>query len=141
MTEESGEGPKGRQVELVENTEGIYLADAGPGTGKTFTVTHRYVEILRRGADPDDVLLMTFTDSAAKEMKRRIIDEVEEAEGEDLEYGVPDLRDAPISTFHSYCNRLLRETGFSAPRHLGIRDDVSSSTTVLEDNVVENWEF
>jgi ATP-dependent helicase/nuclease subunit A len=138
-TDDDALKPKGKQKNLVENTEGIYLADAGPGTGKTFTITHRYVETLRRGASPDDVLLMTFTNSAASEMRNRIIDEARRSE--EVEYGVADLRDAPISTFHSYCSRILQESGFSAPRHLGIQDDVSSSTNVLEDEAVETSEF
>jgi superfamily I DNA/RNA helicase len=131
--------PKGEQRTLVDNIQGIYLADAGPGTGKTFTVTKRYVEKLRRGASPDDVLLMTFTESAADEMRDRIMEEAQR--GPDVPYGVADLRDAPISTFHSYCNTLLRESGFSAPRHLGIDDEISSSTSVLEDDAVETSEF
>jgi superfamily I DNA/RNA helicase len=139
MSEDAELEPKGKQERLVENIEGIQLADAGPGTGKTFTVTKRYAEILRRGAEPEDILLMTFTESAADEMRNRIIEEARRGEG--IDYGVADLRDAPISTFHGYCNRILRESGFEAPRHLGIEDEVSQSTELLEDEVLEGSEF
>jgi superfamily I DNA/RNA helicase len=125
--------PNEQQRKLVENHEGIYLADAGPGTGKTFTITCRYAEMLSHGIDPDDILLVTFTESAADEMKRRVIDR--------SEYDIASLRDAPINTFHGHCNRILNEDGFDAPRYLGIQDNVASSTNLIEDEVVENSEF
>jgi ATP-dependent helicase/nuclease subunit A len=63
-----------KQQELVENTEGCYLVDANPGTGKTFTITRRSGEIVEQdGVNPDDVLLITFIRSAATEMRDRII--------------------------------------------------------------------
>ena len=132
-SEGDGFSPNDRQQEIVENHEGIYLADAGPGTGKTFTITCRYAEMLESGIDPDDILLVTFTESAAEEMKRRVIDR--------SEYDIASLRDAPINTFHGHCNRILDEDGFDAPKYLGVDDSVTSSTRVIEDEAVETSEF
>ncbi|WJW79777.1 UvrD-helicase domain-containing protein [Bartonella sp. TP] len=61
------------QQEIVENTEGALLVLAGAGTGKTKTLTTRVVHILHTGlAQPDEILCVTFTNKAAKEMKLRI---------------------------------------------------------------------
>src|SRR6056297_1053352 len=99
--------PNPKQRELIESTEGLYLVDAGPGTGKTFTVTRRYANIIDQdGVDPEDVLLVTFTNNAAAEMRDRIVSQ--------SEYSVRELADAPIQTFHSLANDLLQEYGHAA---------------------------
>jgi superfamily I DNA/RNA helicase len=93
--------PNDDQQRLITSTDGIYLVNAGAGTGKTFTITRRYANILDQpGIEPDDILLATFTRNAAAEMADRI--------AQYSEYDPVQLRDAPISTFHSYCYRLLR---------------------------------
>lgn len=66
--------PNDQQQELIDATEGTYLVDAGAGTGKTFTVTRRYANILDQDdVEPEDLLLLTFTNNAAEEMKDRIV--------------------------------------------------------------------
>ncbi|MFW6040786.1 MAG: UvrD-helicase domain-containing protein [Thermoplasmatota archaeon] len=126
--------PNDEQEELIEQTDGIYIADAGPGTGKTFTISLRYAHILENtSADPDDILLITFTNNAADNMKERIINL--------CDYDKSALRDAPISTFHGLCNNILRKYGFEAPEVLGIDDRITSSTNVIENEVIEKQEF
>ncbi len=126
--------PNDAQRSLIDNTEGCYLVDAGAGTGKTFTVTRRYATIVEDGdVEPDDVLLATFTESAATEMKERIV--------QHSDYGIRELADAPIQTFHARCLDLLQEHGFSAPTQLGIDDRITGSTAVLEDELVEEDRF
>ena len=126
--------PNPRQRELIGSTEGCHLVDAGPGTGKTFTITRRYAEIVEQdGVEPDDVLLITFTRNAATEMRDRIVAH--------CEYGARDLRDAPIGTFHSLCNDVLREHGFNAPSYLGLDEVITQSTRVLEDETIEREYF
>jgi len=126
--------PNEKQKQLIRNHEGLYLVDAGPGTGKTFTVTRRYARILdEKPVDPEDVLLVTFTDNAAAEMKDRIVAQ--------SEYGMRELADAPIQTFHSRCYDILTEHGFSAPTHLGIDDRITGSTRILEDESLEADRF
>ena len=123
--------PNPKQQELIDNTEGLYVVDAGPGTGKTFTITRRYVEIIAQpDIEPDDVLLVTFTNSAATEMRDRIV-------AESSEYGMQELADAPIQTFHSHCSTLLQEHGHAAPTHLDIDDRITNSTRVIEEELVE----
>ncbi|WP_313693607.1 UvrD-helicase domain-containing protein [Halorarum halobium] len=126
--------PNDRQRRLIESTEGIHVVDAGAGTGKTFTVTRRYANVVSRDAvDPEDVLLVTFTDGAATEMRERIVSR--------SEYGMRTLSDAPIQTFHSLCHDLLVEHGFAAPTLLDIDDRVTRSTRLLEDETVEAERF
>ncbi|ELZ17092.1 UvrD-helicase domain-containing protein [Natrinema limicola] len=126
--------PNPKQRELIESTEGLYLVDAGAGTGKTFTVTRRYANIVSQNdVEPDDVLLITFTRNAATEMKDRIV--------ANCDYDMRALKDAPIQTFHSLCNDILEQHGFHAPTHLGIDDAITGSTQILENETIEREYF
>ncbi|SIS19553.1 UvrD-helicase domain-containing protein [Natronorubrum thiooxidans] len=126
--------PNPKQRELIESTEGLYLVDAGAGTGKTFTVTRRYANIVSQDdVEPDDVLLITFTRNAATEMKDRIV--------ANCDYDMRALTDAPIQTFHSLCNDILEQHGFHAPTHLGIDDAITGSTQILENETIEREYF
>ncbi len=126
--------PNARQDELIEATDGLYLVDAGAGTGKTFTVTRRYSTIVDQPqVEPEDVLLITFTRNAATEMRERIVAH--------CEYGMRTLRDAPIQTFHSLCNDILDQHGFHAPTYLGIDDAITGSTQILENEAIEREYF
>ncbi|MFB6143256.1 MAG: UvrD-helicase domain-containing protein [Halorientalis sp.] len=126
--------PNPQQRRLIEHTEGTSLVDAGAGTGKTFALTRRYARIVDQAdVAPGDALLLTFTRSAATEMRERIVDH--------SGYGRRELIDAPIGTFHAHCRDLLQEHGHDAPRHLGIDDRITDSTRVVEDDLVENALF
>jgi len=131
MTEPS---PNDRQEDLIEGTEGLYLVDAGPGTGKTFAITRRYGTIVDQpDVEPEDILLVTFTRSAAAEMKERIVDH--------SSYGLRELADAPIQTFHSHCHDILREHGYAAPTHLGLDERITGSTQIIDDELIEAERF
>ncbi len=126
--------PNEGQRKLIEGTDGLYLVDAGAGTGKTFTVTHRYANIVAQNdIEPDDILLLTFTRNAATEMKDRIV--------ASCEYDMRALNDAPIQTFHSLCSDILDEHGFDAPSSLGIDDAITGSTQLLENETIEQEYF
>ncbi|WP_436936499.1 UvrD-helicase domain-containing protein [Halovenus marina] len=126
--------PNDQQQELIDATSGIHVVDAGAGTGKTFTITRRYANLLQQDeTEPDDILLITFTNNAAAEMKERVV--------ANCDYSMSALRDAPINTFHGHCHELLLRNGFSAPTHLGIDDRITSSTRLLENEVVEEDRF
>ena len=102
----------------------VYNASAG--TGKTYQVTQLYEKlVLEEGIDPREILLMTFTDNAAAELRMRVFHRLlkarrqAEAAGDD-ELAVraisasSQLVSAPISTIHSFCTRLLREHALEA---------------------------
>jgi len=108
------------QRRAVETTEGPVLVLAGAGTGKTRVLTTRIAWILARGlAFPSQILAVTFTNKAAREMKQRIGDLV----GEAVE-GMPWL-----GTFHSIGVRMLR-------RHAELAGLTSSFTILDTDDVV-----
>jgi len=87
---------------------------AGAGTGKTEVIARRYLHLLGRGLRPDEILVLTFSEKAAAEMRARILRAVtvRAAAGPALER--LDLAAAPISTFHSFCARLLADHSLRA---------------------------
>ena len=87
------------QKEAVVHGKGPLLIVAGAGTGKTAVITQRIVYLIEKGeAKPEEILAVTFTEKAAAEMEERV-DIL-------LPYGYVDLW---ISTFHSFCERILRD--------------------------------
>jgi DNA helicase-2/ATP-dependent DNA helicase PcrA len=83
---------------------------AGAGTGKTEVIARRYLHLLQAGRlRPENILVLTFSEKAAAEMRARIARAVAGPGIERL-----DLADAPISTFHSFCAHLLAEHSLAA---------------------------
>lgn len=110
MLEELLEGLNPEQRRAVETTEGPLLIQAGAGSGKTKTLTHRIAYLIAsEKASPYNILAVTFTNKAAKEMRERVAKLL----GED-----PDNRSFMpyMGTFHSICVRILRQDG----EHIGI---------------------
>ena len=125
--------PNTQQKKLIQNTEGIYLADAGAGTGKTFTITRRYVNLLENGVEPEDIFLATYTRNAADEMMERIMRKSD----------VPEARifDAAISTFHSHCQKILERNGLEAPNLIGVENQITDDIQLMESQIREVQEF
>ncbi|MBD3183315.1 AAA family ATPase [Candidatus Poribacteria bacterium] len=121
------------QENISRSIDGIYVVDAGAGTGKTTTITERYRSILEK-VSPDRILLLTFTDNAAEHMRDEIINQCSDM------YNIWELMDAPISTFHSYCNGLLKKHGLSAPEYLGIQEKLHNYR-VMENSIYERQIF
>ncbi|MGE3249694.1 MAG: ATP-dependent helicase [Hyphomonadaceae bacterium] len=109
------------QLAAVEHNEGPLLVIAGAGSGKTKTLSCRVARLVRDGADPHRILLLTFSRRAATDMVRRVGIAVSEA------IGVSDTHIPWAGTFHSIGARLLRElapiTGLSSDFTIHDRSD------------------
>lgn len=92
--------PNSSQLDAINTIEGPLLISAGPGTGKTATLVNRYANIVNNyGVSPENILMATFTEKAAKEIVTRISSVISNF----------DLNDVYIGTFHSICLRIVRD--------------------------------
>lgn len=123
------------QEELINSLEGIYLVDAGAGTGKTYSIVKRYGKILDTGVKPEDVLLVTFTNKAAEQMRDEVIKKLSGKES------VIKLLEAPILTFHAFCIRILKKGGTNSPSYLGLKEFLGKNFTIIEDRAFESEVF
>ncbi|HEY0478235.1 MAG TPA: UvrD-helicase domain-containing protein [Kofleriaceae bacterium] len=114
----------------------LVVVEASAGTGKTFFLEHRVVDLILAGAELGQILLVTFTDKAVAELRLRIRDlldrlsraavaaagdgeavwSIDEAARRRLRAAVTAFDHAPIYTIHGFCHRILIEDAFSARR-------------------------
>lgn len=116
------------QRRAVETTEGPLLIQAGAGSGKTKTLTHRIAYLIASSrATPYNILAVTFTNKAAKEMRERVAHLL--GENADNRSFMPYM-----GTFHSICVRLLRQDGehIGVPRSFVIFDETDRQSAVKQ---------
>ena len=113
------------QQKAVKHTEGPVMVVAGPGTGKTQLLAARVGYILETAADisPRNILCLTFTDAGAIAMRRRL-----------LQFIGPEAYNVNIYTFHSFCNKIIREnlSEFGGFRNLQTLSDLEAVEVLHE---------
>ena len=121
---------------------GNVLVTANPGTGKTLLLAHKFVELLDQGINPSDILCLTFTRKARKEMEDRIVTLLNEK-------GLTvDISELNIHTFHSFALENLDEAflvstnllRYAIFRFLKDNKTLSYSDTYLLDSIVPKME-
>ena len=107
------------EQELLLDLQKDYVVQAGAGSGKTRVLVSRYLEILKSGqADVGEIVAITFTDNATREMKERIkvfIREYVDKYGERNNLTLDSSRklaDAPISTIHGFAAKIIGENPY-----------------------------
>ena len=108
-----------KQLEAVNHTEGPCLVLAGAGSGKTRVLTERIIKLIDDGVSPHNILAITFTNKAAKEMRVRVQNKIGDVANSIF-----------IGTFHSFGLRILRENydaiGYSSNITILDTDDTKS---------------
>ncbi len=128
-------------IKLCGNKESIsrellnlnMFVEAGAGAGKTYTIVQRVLNQLCIGIKPSEIVVITFTNKAAEELRGRIAKQLRDRvkDEEYLEYrqelkdALSHLDDMNISTIHSFCFKLLKERCFDAtlPMDIGLLDN------------------
>ena len=110
------------QHEAVVNIDGPSMVIAGAGSGKTRVLTYRIAYLLSQGVDPFNILALTFTNKAAREMKERVINLIGDSNG----------RNVWMGTFHSVFAKILRIDGhhLGYPANFSIYDSDDSKRTI-----------
>jgi DNA helicase-2/ATP-dependent DNA helicase PcrA len=113
------------QKKAVQHKKGHLLIVAGPGTGKTMTLTHRIAHLIKENiVRPDQILALTFTNKAAKEMIDRVLKLLPDNLNKEIK----------ISTFHGFCLEILRSEWeiLKLPRDFVLCSERDSSITADE---------
>ncbi len=127
----SGFNLNSRQQAAVNHQEGPLMILAGAGSGKTRVITLRILELIKKGVPPEQILAVTFTNKAAKEMRERVLDLI--SEDKDINRPVrSDLPNPHVSTFHSLGVFLLRENAkeLGLKRHFSVFDRSDSMRAI-----------
>ncbi len=122
------EGLNSSQREAVEQIDGPIMVIAGAGSGKTRVLTYRIAHMIKQEIDPFNILALTFTNKAAKEMTERI----------NAIVGGGEARNITMGTFHSVFSRILRFNSdrLGYPKNFTIYD-TSDSKSLLKDIIKE----
>jgi DNA helicase II / ATP-dependent DNA helicase PcrA len=127
------------QKKAVETLEGPLLVLAGAGSGKTRMITHRIVELIHKGVAPHNILAVTFTNKAAREMRERVLSLIEKYPGSAFAH--IDSRPT-VTTFHALGVRILREhhETLNLPRHFIIHDRSDSVRAIKKALETANYD-
>ncbi len=129
------------QKRIAETTDGMIVVDAGPGTGKTHTVVTRCINIMRkRDFDWHDLVMLTFTNNAAAEMRERL----QSALADMFNEGAIDAREydrlsglgrkVTVGTFDSFCLAVVKQSPYTISRFFGFREFLTRKADITENS-------
>jgi DNA helicase-2/ATP-dependent DNA helicase PcrA len=128
----TGQKLNAEQERAVNTTQGPLLIIAGAGSGKTKVITHRILNLIKKGVAPHSILAITFTNKAAKEMRERINALLAEDKGLNIPIS---MNERPfVSTFHALGVHIIRENAglLGLTRHFTIYDRSDSRRAIKE---------
>ena len=138
MSENIHSNLNSEQKKAVETIGGPLLILAGAGAGKTKTITHRILNLIKSGIAPREILAITFTNKAAKEMRDRVMHLI----STDKSLNIPiSFNEKPfVSTFHALGVHILKENSqiLGLPRHFTIYDRSDSKRAIKEALLASN---
>lgn len=130
------------QEDIAAFRKGTAVVNAGAGAGKTMIICYRIVNLLGEGCRPEDIILVTFTNSAAEEMRDRIQLYCDDVFGE----GLIDMGRMTVTTFNSFCYEIVKKeyARFGFSEQPGVIDDVERAaiiSRVLQDHRVAGLDY
>ena len=125
-----------RQRQLEETLEGTIVVDAGPGTGKTRTIVERYVNLVcKPDVSPNDILMLTFTRNAAKEMNERIKTKL-------IEKGmIRESKYVMAKTFDSFCSHIVSDNSEKVGEFFGMKEKLTRGARLEENETLNSMFF
>ncbi len=132
---------KGNQKAVVEHEKGNILVSASAGSGKTYTMISRAIRLIKEGKTTvSNILALTFTESAALEMKEKLKKALFELVEKDDAFidQISDLDCADISTLHSFCGRIVRSYFFVSGVSPDFRILDADEATLYQKTAIDN---
>ena len=119
---------------ILERLDDNLFVEAGAGTGKTKALVDRVLALVEAGRDIEEIVVITFTEKAAAELRDRVRQELEKRPSAEAAAAIERLELAPISTIHAFCGRVLREFGAVAGVYPGfdVVDDIEAELRFAE---------
>lgn len=122
---------KAKRKELINENlnDKNYFVEAGAGAGKTTIITERILNQIKAGFDIEKIVVITFTNKAANEIRDRIINRIEEESKKEeddkhkqnLQRARENIGKMQVSTIHSFCMKILKEQAFASKLHLDVQ--------------------
>ena len=124
------------QLDAITHDNSNIIVSAGAGSGKTAVLSERVLEKLKKGINVDELLILTFTNAAAHEMKERIRDKI--SKDESLKEQLDKIDSAYITTFDSYALSIVKKYNYilNVGKNISIID--SSVIAIKKDEFLDS---
>ncbi len=130
-----------QQKELANTIDGMVVVDAGPGTGKTTTIVNRYINLIKNNKDPMDILMLTFTNNAAKDMKAKITKELIALDSEGSDVYRKLAKNVRTTTFDSQCLSIVLDSPECVNEFFGVKESLSRNARLVENETLNREYF